>query len=98
MDNNDQAIYKALQDGPASIAEIAKATKLSKEDAQAEMDVWRKTRLYAEPVQEGKTEKWVLTDAARGALSASYGDDDGGSTDGSIKFVDTYERSDGTEG
>lgn len=86
--NQAQAIYKALQDGPASNAEIAKAAKIPKEEAEALMTSWQTTHLWVEPV-EGKTKRWEMTDAGRSYFDA-YGSE-GGSTDGSIKFGE-YER------
>lgn len=68
----NQALHKALADGPASAATIAKAAKIETEEAEAQLEAVRR-RLWVTVDDSGRTPKYELTQHGRNALDARYG-------------------------
>lgn len=68
---NENAVYHALKDGPATEAQIRKSTKLSDEEVAEFLQDWH-LRTWISRDDEGKDTKYALTDQGRRDMQTRY--------------------------
>lgn len=67
----NEAFFKALADGPASAAELKKATKLDDDEFEALLKT-AKARLWISEDDSGRTTKYALTEYGQGVATSRY--------------------------
>jgi hypothetical protein len=70
--STNAAFLQALADGPASAAELRKATKMDDDEFDAYLNGTAKARLWVTEDDSGRTTKYALTDMGRAVLTSRY--------------------------